>query len=795
MKKLLFYALLLISVMQASAARVDLAMAQATAQRFINRNAADNRFTAAHSGNLRLLHAEANSEQVNEHVYYIFNTDNSYVIVAGDDRAQDILAHGDRPLDLNRMPANMKYWLTTYKRQIEFLQAHPGLVVHKPEMNTNFATPTIAPLLTAEWDQLEPYYNHCPVYDGELCLTGCPATSLSMVFYYWKYPQEPTPVVEGYYALNGTRLPDLPSITFDWDNMLDKYAGVDYTDAQADAVAYLMRYVGQAEKMDYSPEGSGAAGEDILRAVKFFGYDETAELVYKSTADFYGSETELINDADWAVLLQEELAEGRPVVYCAYDYETSRGWAGHAFNVDGYNATDNTYHVNWGWSGEGNGDFALNAFSYGNYTFDIEQAIVRGIQPPITTPTIKVSPVQLNMEAYADKTATATLTVKGMFLSDDITLTLNDENGVFSLDNDKVALSETEAGKEITVTYAPLFSGEHNATIVLSSPEAEDVVVAIHGDASLETYAPVMQPADSAYISLTSFQADWTDMTEDKNVASYTLEVNTKPGTILLTEADWSGVTESGNNYSDNPSAVLPEGWTFEGTGLWRENASISINNKSSIATPTYDLPGYEKVTVVMLAKSVTNSSSSRFLVTTSVDTMEFQVAGGSDFTRCVAVLDCQEVDQVTFKGKSNYPQFQSIQVYAGELDEPQLRAVVEEGDANHRLITGLTDKHYMVNNLVPGGMFYYRVMAYYVDGTSSTWSKSQTVTLFDNGHNYQSGDVNHDGKVDIADVTDLIDSLLGGSQVCATCADVDVDGSVTIADVTVLIDKLLGGN
>jgi len=72
-------------------------------------------------------------------------------------------------------------------------------------------------------------------------LTGCAATSLAMVFYYWKYPFDPTPEVEGYisrsYELN---IPALPSITFDWDNMLDRYTD-DCTFAQADAVAWLMR--------------------------------------------------------------------------------------------------------------------------------------------------------------------------------------------------------------------------------------------------------------------------------------------------------------------------------------------------------------------------------------------------------------------------------------------------------------------------------------------------------------------------------------------------------------------------
>ncbi|MBR6947892.1 MAG: chitobiase/beta-hexosaminidase C-terminal domain-containing protein, partial [Muribaculaceae bacterium] len=54
-------------------------------------------------------------------------------------------------------------------------------------------------------------------------------------------------------------------------------------------------------------------------------------------------------------------------------------------------------------------------------------------------------------------------------------------------------------------------------------------------------------------------------------------------------------------------------------------------------------------------------------------------------------------------------------------------------------------------------------------------------------------GDVNHDGKVNIKDVTVLIDYLLDNTtEVCTTCADVKSDGSINIGDVTSLIDMLL---
>jgi surface protein len=64
----------------------------------------------------------------------------------------------------------------------------------------------------------------------------------------------------------------------------------------------------------------------------------------------------------------------------------------------------------------------------------------------------------------------------------------------------------------------------------------------------------------------------------------------------------------------------------------------------------------------------------------------------------------------------------------------------------------------------------------------------------FTRRHSSMRGDVNMDGSVTIADVTDLIDILLGSVLTVydMNAADADRDGKITIADVTVLIDYLL---
>ena len=184
-------------------------------------------------------------------------------------------------------------------------------------------------------------------------------------------------------------------------------------------------------------------------------------------------------------------------------------------------------------------------------------------------------------------------------------VTVSDANNVFSIDVATIPFAEVN-NKTVTVTYAPQEVGTHTATITLSSDGAQDVTVSLNGTATaapLVTNDPVMLPADSAYINLTSFRADWTDQTPAQNVTSYTLEVKAKPNYSTLAEADWSGVGQNYNNISGDPGQVMPEGWTFSGNGLWMEGGYISLNGSSSFSTPVLANEA-GKVTVVVNANN-----------------------------------------------------------------------------------------------------------------------------------------------------------------------------------------------
>ena len=799
MKKILLLAALVFATLQLTAANVDLVTAQQSAQRFLKGQAIQGRFMTSAPA-IKWTHEVKNSSNAAVAAYYIVNTDQGFVIISGDDRAREILAYGDCMLEsLNDLPEGMQLFLDMYQKQLEYLQAHPGLAVQK--FSAKRGGISVEPMFTTAWNQGKPYNMKTPRkgYGSDpYCKVGCSAVALAQVMKYWEYP-EMSPALPGYTTkTHGYVMDPLPEYTFDWDNMLDSYkTNTDqYSDAQLDAISWFMRYVGQAETMDYATDQSGAERDQIMDAILTFGYDDDAHIVMKWDFD---DGTVNYTEEGWGELIQSELVAGRPLIYCAFDMSSdSTAIGGHAFNVDGYDAVNDLYHVNFGMSADKNAYYALNGFTLDNgmTVYDFYPILFAGVQPAglSTNPSIHVSTQSLAMECYTGQTTTATFTVTGSNLTDDISLALNDANGVFSLDETVVTASDA-TGKTITVTYAPQTEGTHTATITLTSEGAVEKVVTLTGTATdepLVVYDPVMLPANEDNITLTSFRADWTDQTPAQNVVSYTLEVNEKVVSNTLAEAEWSDGVEVFPNQASSwaSSGLIPEGWTFSGSGLWAENKFMSMQN-ATLSTPEFS--GCDKVTVVFWGRGAYGSAT--MTVATSQASQTYTMPN-ADFARYVVVLDCAATDKVTFTATSGYAGLRSVAVYAGEVEAPQLRAT-ETGDATHRTITGITDKFYTVTGLTEGGTFLYKVKALYTDGTESAWSNIEEVTLVDNGpapHDFAPGDLNHDGALTIKDVTLLINYLLtdDATGICTVCANVNGDDKISISDVTALINILL---
>ena len=790
MKRILFLLIAVMAAMMVSAADVTPSQAQAAAKAFLNKQVATGQLKASAASNLQLVKAEASVAKPTAVDYYIFNSTKSYVVVAGDDLAPQILMYGEEgSLDLNNIPPALQWLLNKYKYQIDGLKAGTMAPVKLPK----YATTPVAPLVTANWDQDAPYNNQCPTSGYGHVYTGCPATSLSMCYYKWKWP-DTYPACAALSGTGGVSAPALPEREADWDNIIDEYTGptnYSYTDEQADAVAWLMRYAGQAiPDYYYSTSGSGADDPEIYQGCLNMGYTDAQYLLLtelQGSGWSYTNGPQQYTDDEWNEFMMNELHNGRPIEYLAYDYS---GWqlSGHAFNVFGCNASGQ-YYVNWGWSGDSNGYCTLHNFTTatgatgqsGSYVFNYGEAMIIGIEPPagaLTDPRIKASPTTLNMYTTLGTPVTETFTVTGYNLVGDIALSISGDNA-FSLSTTSIDATQATAGVTVSVTYDPTAIGTHEAAVTLTSTDAPDVTVKVNGNADLETYAPVMLEASD--ITSTSFKATWTDQTPAENVESYTLYVSAEPflpPVALLDTTDWT----LNNN--------VPAGWTAEGLNYYSSNNACYLSSyygSSYVKSRTYDLTGYEKMTVMVYTEPY--GSGNTMTIATSVDSKTITLTGSS-FAWQTFVVDCASSDYVKLT-TTGLPDMRYMKVYAGDLTEVQLKAS-ETGDEAYRVITGITDKSYTVTGLTENGFFYYYVMANYTDGTAAN-SNTEEVTLFGSTPAYQLGDVDHDGLVNIADVTQLIDYLLDNSiEIYLDSADVDPDGEINIADVTALIDLLL---
>ena len=427
-------------------------------------------------------------------------------------------------------------------------------------------------------------------------------------------------------------------------------------------------------------------------------------------------------------------------------------------------------------------------------------------------PGIIANPSSLSFNGTVGSMMTKTFTVKGSDLTDGLTLTLSDESGMFGLSETTISLTDALVGKAVTVTYAPTTFGTNNASVTISGGGATAVTVNLTGTATLTKYAPVMQPAAEEHINLTRFRADWTDETPAANVESYTLWVYryVEPEVVAeeVAAADFTSFNAAGQQntpVSDLDAYCSPAGWTgtvYPGQGGVKLGASTS-NVVGTLTTPAIDLSkSGGKLTITFNAKTYSggggggNSTAASLVIQT----------GGHSFTQALTttsttytvVLDCEALEGQTlsFTSANNRVLLSSISVTTTDVTAASLNAAIETGDATERIITGITDKSYTVANLNENDTYYFKVKTIYVDGTQSEWSNIEEVTLFQNCNDYEVGDVNGDGNVNISDVTALINYLLSGNAAGVNLggADVNRDGNVNISDVTALINYLLSG-
>jgi len=325
--------------------------------------------------------------------YYVFNINSTqgFVIVAADNIVEPILGYSNQgAFDPDKIPPHVAAWLKVYEDQIRYaisrqMQPTPAIRA-KWELlsDANHPKPLfkgpqgVNPLVQTHWNQ-SPYYNDLCPYDNQYndrAVTGCVATAMAQVLKYWNFPVNGA----GFHSYNdpkyGTQSADFGSTTYDWTNMPDMVTSTN------NAVATLMYHCGVSVDMTYGVAATGGSGAYVISsdgvtncteyALKtYFGYPSTLQGLARKNYD----------DATWKNMLKTDLDANRPVIYAGFG-----SGGGHCFVCDGYD-DNGLFHFNWGWQGQFDGYFDLDALNPegvgtggGTGGFNSGQEAVLGIQ-------------------------------------------------------------------------------------------------------------------------------------------------------------------------------------------------------------------------------------------------------------------------------------------------------------------------------------------------------------------------------------------------------------------------------
>lgn len=428
MKKTIIAITALFVSMTLFAERVSQEDAALVANNFMNPAATNSSLKKAAPAKRMVLKQSASTEQPQ---YYIYENANGegWVIIAASDAVTPILAYSETGhFRTDNMPTNLKNWMSKYNTFIQRVEAEGGEAtgeakaqweeVRNGVRRAQNATVIVGPLVKSKWDQGAPYWNLCP-YNATVgrAYTGCVATAMAQVMNYWKWPVKGTgshsyrsldpnnPEKKSKYYTQ-TLSANFGATTYDWANTLDEYTDEDgeelpgLTNAQKNAVATLMYHCGVSAEMMYGSDSEGGSGtytinygawDDPMSAENafftYFGYKKSTLKSYardgytKQGVKYYDP----WEDADWIAMLKEELDKKHPIMYDGAGKTEYDG--GHSFICDGYDSR-NYFHFNWGWSGYGDGFFALSNLKPGgggagggSYDFSYDQCVIIGIEP------------------------------------------------------------------------------------------------------------------------------------------------------------------------------------------------------------------------------------------------------------------------------------------------------------------------------------------------------------------------------------------------------------------------------
>ena len=343
-----------------------------------------------------------------EALYYNFDMANTgFILVSATNLIAPVLAYSFE----SRFEENewTSFFVEKYKTAIQTVKANPELQEISAVADWNRylasdftpvktrATTLVEPLVSTKWTQ-EKYYNqYCP-YDPEApiigvpedlrTVVGCVALTMTNLMYYYRYPSTLS-IGAGYYHPKYGRLTVERGQNYNYD-----YIAHDNFSAYQHDFAKLIYHAGITVEMGYGgANGSGTTSEKVGNRMRsHWGF-------YPGNFTRRKDGGEEISYPNWEKEIISELEAQRPIFYSGHTTPES----GHAWIIDGYikhSDGKNYFHANWGWYGQSNGFFKIDALRTPQGTFsNFQEGFFKRLAPD-STALVKPNSINKRLTAF-----------------------------------------------------------------------------------------------------------------------------------------------------------------------------------------------------------------------------------------------------------------------------------------------------------------------------------------------------------------------------------------------------------
>ncbi len=407
-----------------------------------------------------------------EHNFYVFdiNGGEGYVIVSSDDQIQPVLAYSlEGGFNNDNMAPTQKDFLNYFDYCVEYasnnvLEVSEKISTQWQELISYYPGKAFGQKVTSpnllkniNWDQGWPYNAQCPVdaaatYTNGHVPVGCVATAMLQVMKYYNWPpsgegsKSHSSYMNGGY---GNITINFGNQTYDWNSMPNQASALVNTE-----LGKINYHASVGVSMYWGPDGSGSQTNYIVTALEtYFRYSTSCQYVSKSS----------YSDTGWKNLVKAQIDANKPVVYSGNSTTT-----GHAWNCDGYQ--DDSFHMNWGWGGAGNGYYTLdNLVSTANpggpeANFNLNQDMVINIFPETGYPD------------YCNSMRTITGT-EGSF---------DDGSSIFDYEANSscVTVIKPTCGAVVTLKFDDFILGDGDVVFIYDGDETSNILLATYDAAS-----------------------------------------------------------------------------------------------------------------------------------------------------------------------------------------------------------------------------------------------------------------------------------------------------------------------